>query len=184
MEACVTALLALEDSPLWSAGEYRGVVSRIDALFGIREFVTGPDLESFFFAAECVLSETDSNYRPRWRDDASDAGRSATHEQLHEFTRTSQVARPRSHAAESRPVGPDARGSCRAASGPARRRPVANMGPHRRWWGDAEASTTRPRPVSASEFAVASSFTRKLGAVVATAFRGEARKRTHAWANI
>ena len=50
---------ALEDSPLWSAGEYRGVASRIDALFGVREFVTGPDLDNFFFVAECVLSETD-----------------------------------------------------------------------------------------------------------------------------
>ena len=59
VEAGIAALLALEDSPLWSVGEYRGVVSRIDALFGIREFVTGPDLESFFFATECVLSETD-----------------------------------------------------------------------------------------------------------------------------
>ena len=59
VEAGVTALLALEDSPLWSAGEYRGVVSRIDALFGVHEFVTGPDLDNFFFVAECVLSETD-----------------------------------------------------------------------------------------------------------------------------
>ena len=59
VEAGIAALLALEDSPLWSVGEYRGVVSRIDALFGVREFVTGPDLDNFFFVAECVLSETD-----------------------------------------------------------------------------------------------------------------------------
>ena len=59
VEAGIAALLTLEDSPLWSVGEYRGVVSRIDALFGIREFVTGPDLDSFFLAAECVLSEND-----------------------------------------------------------------------------------------------------------------------------
>ena len=59
VEASVTALLALEDSPLWSAGEYRGVVSRIDALFGVLDFVTEPDLENFFLVAECVLSETD-----------------------------------------------------------------------------------------------------------------------------
>ena len=59
VDASVTALLALEDSPLWSAGEHRGVVSRIDALFGVREFVTGPDLDNFFFVAECVLSESD-----------------------------------------------------------------------------------------------------------------------------
>ena len=59
VEAGVTALLALEDSPLWSVGEHRGVVSRIDALFGVREFVTGSDLENFFSVAKCVLSETD-----------------------------------------------------------------------------------------------------------------------------
>ena len=57
--ASVTALLALEDSPLWSAGEHRGVVSRIDALFGVREFVTESDLENFLSVAKCVLSETD-----------------------------------------------------------------------------------------------------------------------------
>ena len=59
VEASVTALLALEDLPLWSVGEYRGVVSRIDALFGVHKFVTEPDLDNFFFVAECVLSETD-----------------------------------------------------------------------------------------------------------------------------
>ena len=59
VEAGITALLALEDSPIWSAGEHRGVVSRIDALFGVQEFVIEPDLENFFFVAECVLSETD-----------------------------------------------------------------------------------------------------------------------------
>ena len=59
VENNIAALLALEDAPVWSAGEYRGVVSRIDALFGIAKFVTKPDLESFMFVAECVLSETD-----------------------------------------------------------------------------------------------------------------------------
>ena len=52
-------LLNLPDSPLWSAGEYRGVVSRIDALFGIARFVTGPYLDTFFSVAEEVLSEPD-----------------------------------------------------------------------------------------------------------------------------
>ena len=58
-EADVAALQALEDPPLWSAGAYRGVVSRIDALFGVAKFVTKPDLDNFFFVAECILSESD-----------------------------------------------------------------------------------------------------------------------------
>ena len=59
VEVGTTALLAQEDSPLWAVGEYRGVISRIDSLFGVRAFVIGPDLEDFFFVAECVLSESD-----------------------------------------------------------------------------------------------------------------------------
>ena len=55
----IAALLALDDPPLWSVGEYRGVVSRIDALFGIAKFVIASDLENFFVVAEYVLSETD-----------------------------------------------------------------------------------------------------------------------------
>ena len=59
VERGVMELLALEDSPLWSTGEYRGVVSRIDALIGIAPFVTESDIENLFSAAERVLSEAD-----------------------------------------------------------------------------------------------------------------------------
>ncbi len=59
VESGTMELLALEDSPLWSTREYRGVVSRIDALFGIAKFVTEADLDTFFSIAERVLSETD-----------------------------------------------------------------------------------------------------------------------------
>ena len=59
LEDNVAALLNLEDPPLWSIGEYRGVVSRIDALFGIARFITELDLDNFFFIAKCVLSEKD-----------------------------------------------------------------------------------------------------------------------------
>ena len=59
LEDNVAALLNLEDPPLWSIGEYRGVVSRIDALFGVARFITELDLDNFFFIAECVLSEKD-----------------------------------------------------------------------------------------------------------------------------
>ena len=59
VESDVMDLLDLPDSPLWSTGEYRGVVSRIDALFGIARIVTGPYLDTFFSVAEEVLSEPD-----------------------------------------------------------------------------------------------------------------------------
>ena len=59
VENSVMELLVLPDPPLWLAGKYRGVVSRIDALFGVAKFVTGPDLDIFFSTAEHVLSEPD-----------------------------------------------------------------------------------------------------------------------------
>ena len=59
VETGVMELLTLEDSPLWSTGEYRGVVSRIDALFGIARFVTESDLDNLFSVAERVLAEAD-----------------------------------------------------------------------------------------------------------------------------
>ena len=59
VETCVTELLALEDPPIWSTGECRGVVSRIDALFGIARFVTESDIDNLFSVAEHVLSEAD-----------------------------------------------------------------------------------------------------------------------------
>ena len=59
VENAVMEFLAFPDPPLWSAWEYRGVVSRIDALFGVANFVTAQDLEIFFSVAERVLSEPD-----------------------------------------------------------------------------------------------------------------------------
>ena len=59
LEKNAAALLALEDPPLWAIGGYRGVVSRIDALFGIARAIAKSDLENFFFVAECILSEKD-----------------------------------------------------------------------------------------------------------------------------
>ena len=59
VESGIAELLALEDAPVWSVGEYRGVVSRTDALYGISKFITKRNLDDFFFVAECVLSEKD-----------------------------------------------------------------------------------------------------------------------------
>lgn len=59
IENNLAALLDLDDSPLWAIGEYRGVVSRIDALFAIAGFITKSNLENFFLVAEYVLAEKD-----------------------------------------------------------------------------------------------------------------------------
>ena len=52
-------LLQLDDSPVWSVERFRGVVSKIDALFAIARMITPEDLDRFFLAAEIVLSKTD-----------------------------------------------------------------------------------------------------------------------------
>ena len=59
IEESVARLLRLEDCPVWSVGQYRGVASKIDALFAIAGDVTRKDVDDFFFLAEHVLSETD-----------------------------------------------------------------------------------------------------------------------------
>ena len=59
VEDNVAELLRLDDPPVWAVGDYRGVVSRIDALFAIAGFITKQNLENFFLVAEYVLSETD-----------------------------------------------------------------------------------------------------------------------------
>lgn len=59
IEDDVARLLCYDDSPVWSAGHYRGVASKIDALFAIARMVTSADLDRFFEAAEYVLSESD-----------------------------------------------------------------------------------------------------------------------------
>lgn len=59
IEETVARLLQCDDCPVWSAGQYRGVASKIDALFAISKFVTEKDLAEFFMLAEYVLSESD-----------------------------------------------------------------------------------------------------------------------------
>ncbi len=59
VEEQISKIRRTEDAPLWSIGDYRGVASKIDALFAVAPVVTKQNLEDFFFAAECVLSEVD-----------------------------------------------------------------------------------------------------------------------------
>jgi addiction module HigA family antidote len=59
IEDDIARLLRFDDSPVWSAGRYRGVASKIDAVFAIARMVTPPDIDRFFDAAENVLSKSD-----------------------------------------------------------------------------------------------------------------------------
>lgn len=59
IEEKIAGLLRFDDSPVWSAGHFRGVVSKRDALYAIERMVTPADLDRFFVAAEYVLSESD-----------------------------------------------------------------------------------------------------------------------------
>ena len=58
VEEEVAALLRYDDCPVWCVDQYRGVVSKIDALFAIAPSVTAKDLNDFVDFAEYVLSES------------------------------------------------------------------------------------------------------------------------------
>lgn len=70
IEENIARFLQFDDCPVWSVGRYRGVASKIDALFAIAGYVTGENIENFFFLAKYVLSETDPALdlpeRKRW----------------------------------------------------------------------------------------------------------------------
>ncbi len=59
IEENTAQFLQFNDCPIWSVGPYRGVASKIDALFAIAEYVTEQDLTNFFFLVEHVLSKND-----------------------------------------------------------------------------------------------------------------------------
>jgi addiction module HigA family antidote len=59
LERRIATLLPLDSAPVWSAGSYRGVVSKIDALFAIQASFTTVDLQRFFDVAALILAEED-----------------------------------------------------------------------------------------------------------------------------
>jgi addiction module HigA family antidote len=59
IEVDIARLLRHDDCPVWSIGHYRGLASKLDALFAISRMMTPADLNRFFIAAEYVLSEID-----------------------------------------------------------------------------------------------------------------------------
>ena len=58
-ERTIAQLQTMDEAPIWSIGQLRGVVSKIDALYAAHRALTKEDLENFLFAAEVVLSEQD-----------------------------------------------------------------------------------------------------------------------------
>ncbi|MEO8276648.1 MAG: helix-turn-helix domain-containing protein [Thermoanaerobaculia bacterium] len=59
IEEDIASLLLFDDPPVWSAGNYRGVASKIDLLFAVAKAVTEKEIGEFFTLAEYVLSEAD-----------------------------------------------------------------------------------------------------------------------------
>jgi hypothetical protein len=59
VERYVLELVDLEDPPVWIEGAFRGVVSKLDALFSISNRISASELDRFFSIAELVLSEDD-----------------------------------------------------------------------------------------------------------------------------
>ena len=71
VERDVVELASLADAPVWAIGNYRGLVSRKDALFAIADALTPEDVDSFLKLAELVFSLDDPQFdlptEERWR---------------------------------------------------------------------------------------------------------------------
>lgn len=59
IEQTIAHLRQFDDSPVWSVGQYRGVASKMDALFAVSAYLTEKQLSDFLLLAEYVLSEQD-----------------------------------------------------------------------------------------------------------------------------
>lgn len=70
LEKEIQTLAQLNDSPVWSIGTYRGVISKIDLLYAIAAVVTAEDLKRYFSMARIVLGEDDPaldlDHEQRW----------------------------------------------------------------------------------------------------------------------
>ncbi len=59
LEKEIQSLAQLNDAPVWSIGNYRGIISKIDLLYAIAGVVTPDDLKRYFSMARMVLGEDD-----------------------------------------------------------------------------------------------------------------------------
>ncbi len=57
VESNLQDLLRLNDVPVWRAGAYRGVLSKVDALLAVSAYIVPSHLTRFFSLAENILSE-------------------------------------------------------------------------------------------------------------------------------
>lgn len=62
LEKQIRAYMFLSDSPIWSVGEYQGMVSVFDALFAIAPIITKSELSNFLDVAFEVLSEANPSH--------------------------------------------------------------------------------------------------------------------------
>ena len=59
IEKSFASMLQYDDAPVWTAGRYRGIASKIDSIFATNKHFIRRDLDDFFLIAELVLSEID-----------------------------------------------------------------------------------------------------------------------------
>lgn len=59
VEKICQSLASIDDAPLWSVGDFRGVVSKLDLLFAVAGSLTASDLKRYFEQAKVVLGEDD-----------------------------------------------------------------------------------------------------------------------------
>ena len=59
IEREIRQVVDMEDTPMWSVENYRGVTSKIDVLFIISSAITKEHFDNFFSIAEFILSEAD-----------------------------------------------------------------------------------------------------------------------------
>ena len=59
LEGTLNRFLNLEDSPVWCEGRFRGVVSKIDTLFGMQRWLTEDQIDRFIEVAKQLLTERD-----------------------------------------------------------------------------------------------------------------------------
>ena len=59
IEQDIARLQQIEDYPVWSVGQHRGVTSKVDVLFAINLSMTEQDINDFLTLAKDVLSESD-----------------------------------------------------------------------------------------------------------------------------
>lgn len=59
IEKDIAELASIDDSPIWSEGKYRGVVSELECIYAISNQLTDEDVNNFFDLAVYILSEDD-----------------------------------------------------------------------------------------------------------------------------